>query len=180
LSGIGHLQSGGAELGYDTKSRIEWFFVGGGVQYDALQSEVQKQALRNVRFKPYQARSKLSNSLSLPDVHLISLLPEMEGLIVPSKFYGIAAAGRPSIFVGEAKGEIARILLENDAGLVVTQGDGAGLALAIEYLIDNPDHRSRMGTNARALFKREFDLPIALERWKAVLEACETHHNSKR
>ena len=30
----------------------------------------------------------------------ISLKPILEGLIVPSKYYGIAAAGRPAIFVG--------------------------------------------------------------------------------
>jgi len=94
---------------------------------------------------------------------LISLLLELEGLIVPSKFYDIAAAGKPSIFVGDTNGEIARILLENDAGLVVAQGDGAGLASAIDYLIEHPEHRTRMGRNVRALFEREFDLPIALE-----------------
>jgi glycosyltransferase involved in cell wall biosynthesis len=180
LSGIGHLQPGGGELSHDTKPKIEWIIVGGGVQYDAMCSEVQKRALRNVQFRPYQARAELSFSLSVPDVHLISLLPELEGLIVPSKFFGIAAVGKPSIFVGDTNGEIARILLENDAGLVVAQGDGVGLASAIDYLIEHPEHRTRMGRNARALFEREFDLPIALGRWKAILEACENQQVSWR
>ena len=46
--------------------------------------------------------------MAAADVHLVSLLPQIEGLIVPSKFYGILAAGRPAIFIGDAEGEIAR------------------------------------------------------------------------
>ena len=45
-------------------------------------------------------------SLNVPDVHLISLLPAMESLIVPSKCYGILAAGRPVLFIGDPEGEI--------------------------------------------------------------------------
>src|SRR5258708_15256040 len=47
------------------------------------------------------------SSLTVPDVHLISLLPSLEGLIFPSKFYGAAAAGRPVAFIGPINGEIA-------------------------------------------------------------------------
>ena len=42
-------------------------------------------------FKPYQPRERLAESLSAADVHIVSLRPELEGLIVPSKIYGIAA-----------------------------------------------------------------------------------------
>ena len=38
--------------------------------------------------------------LTLPDVHLVSLKPALEGLIVPSKFYSSIAAGRAVIFIG--------------------------------------------------------------------------------
>ena len=46
-------------------------------------------------------------------MHLISLLPQLEGLILPSKFYGILAAGRPVVFIGDPDGELARLLLSN-------------------------------------------------------------------
>jgi hypothetical protein len=46
--------------------------------------------------------------LNVPDVHWLSLIPQLEGLIVPSKFYGIAAAGKPIIIIGDKNGEIAR------------------------------------------------------------------------
>ena len=70
-------------------------------------------------------------SLGVADVHLISLRPELEGLIVPSKYYGIAAAGRPVIFIGAADGEIAQLLLSTGSGMVVAEGDGVGLARAV-------------------------------------------------
>ena len=46
---------------------------------------------------------------------------------MPSKFYSIAAAGRPTIFIGSKNGEIARILEENGCGFTVTPGDGEAL-----------------------------------------------------
>ena len=44
--------------------------------------------------------AQLKVSLTLPDVHLVSLKPALEGLIVPSKFYSSIAAGRAVIFIG--------------------------------------------------------------------------------
>jgi hypothetical protein len=41
----------------------------------------------------YQDRAVLKFSLCVPDVHWISLKPEVEGLIVPSKIYGIVTIG---------------------------------------------------------------------------------------
>lgn len=154
------------------KNAPNWFFIGGGALYDVMRTEVASRDLTSVTFKPYQPRSELSNSLSVPDVHLISLRPELEGLIVPSKFYGIAAAGRPSIFIGDPNGEISRILCAHDAGLVVEKNDGEGLAAAIRYLIENPDHCGLMGSNARRLFEHQFDLPFAIARWITFFDTC--------
>ena len=50
------------------------------------------------------------------DVRLVSLLPELEGLIVPSKVYGILAAGRPAIFIGDTHGEVATLLHAHGCG----------------------------------------------------------------
>ena len=48
-----------------------------------------KRTLTNFRMRSYQAKERLSETLGVADVHLVKL----EGLIVPSKFYGIAAGG---------------------------------------------------------------------------------------
>ena len=79
---------------------IIFLFIGGGHRGDELARRVKAQELTHkFRFQPYQRDEDLKYSLSVPDVHWISLRPELEGLIVPSKVYGIAAAGRPIIAV---------------------------------------------------------------------------------
>jgi hypothetical protein len=80
--------------------QIVFLFIGSGPQKLWLEAEVNKRHLTNVLFKPYQPRECLGDSLTVPDVHLISLRPSLEGLMVPSKFYGIAAAGRPVLYLG--------------------------------------------------------------------------------
>ncbi|MFX6876802.1 hypothetical protein ABTH39_19765, partial [Acinetobacter baumannii] len=84
---------------------------------------VESEGLPQFHFQSYQPRELLADSLAAADVHLISLLPALEGLIVPSKLYGILAAGRPTIFIGDTEGEVAKVLREHDCG--VTVGIGA-------------------------------------------------------
>jgi glycosyltransferase involved in cell wall biosynthesis len=122
-----------------------------------------------VHFKPYQARGLLAQSLSVADVHLVSLRPELEGLIVPSKFYGVAAAGRPTIFIGDRNGEIAHILARTGSGLSIAEGDGRALAETIMTLAADPAGCTAMGRAARRSFESEFDRPHALARWQALL-----------
>lgn len=148
---------------------IVWLFIGGGAAFAWLKTEADARALKSVRFEPYQPREMLAHSLSVADVHLISLRPQLEGLIVPSKYYGVAAAGRPCIFIGDADGEIARTLARTDCGITIPQGDGRRLAQAVLELSGDAARCRRMGINARAGFEREFDLPIALAKWRTVL-----------
>jgi colanic acid biosynthesis glycosyl transferase WcaI len=149
---------------------VEWLFIGGGALMQHFQMEVARRGLRSVQFRPYQRRSELALSLSAADVHLVSLRPELEGLIVPSKVYGIAAAGRLVVFIGANDGEIARFIVRHECGRIVAQGDGAGLAQTVLELAGDPVACRRMGENARKAFDAEFDRSIAVGRWEALLD----------
>lgn len=116
---------------------IVFLFIGGGAQLPIVQEECQAKGLKNVMFKPYQPREKLSESLSVADVHLISLKPELEGLIVPSKFYGILAVGRPIIFIGARDGELAQIIEKHQCGRNSAQFAVDELVDAISNMIQN-------------------------------------------
>ena len=87
-----------------------FLFIGAGHQLDTLKGEAGRRGLTNVQFRPYQPRERLAQSLGACDAHLVTLRPELEGLVLPSKFYGIIAAGRPVLFVGAADGEIASLV----------------------------------------------------------------------
>lgn len=148
---------------------IRFLFIGGGAQYTALEDACRYRKLHIVQFRPYQPRGKLAQSLSAADVHLVTLRQELEGLIVPSKFYGVAAAGRATIFIGDANGEIANLISERACGVTVQQGDSAKLAKEIMELAANPIECAAMGQNARAAAERLFGINWALEEWSDAL-----------
>ncbi len=143
--------------------------VGGGAGSAALRRAVAARGLGNVRFAGYQPRARLGASLAAADVHLIALRPELEGLVVPSKLYGVLAAGRPCIHLGDPAGEVGQILTASGAGLVVGPGDAAALEAAVRRLHGDPGLRAAMGRRGRALFLERFDRRLALARWLEVL-----------
>lgn len=149
---------------------IVFLFIGGGAQYGTVQSLARDHGLHNVLFRPYQPREALKESLSVADVHLVTLNPALEGLIVPSKFYGIAAAGRPTLFVGAADGEIAGILEHSACGYSIVPGNGAELARKIEMLADQPGLAQQLGGNARRKFLESYSREKAINAWRSVLE----------
>lgn len=160
---------GAADLLRREKGLI-FLFIGGGFYVDALRERVRARGLDDLfQFLPTQPRSGLSNSLSLPDVHWLSLRPELEGLIVPSKFYGIAAAGRLVISITAKDGEIARIVNASDCGLVIEPGQSSGLASSIMRLRSDRRFCDEMGRNARALIDARFSRRRALETWSQLL-----------
>jgi glycosyltransferase involved in cell wall biosynthesis len=148
---------------------VRWLFIGGGAQTEKLQRVARERGFDSMVFRPYQARERLSDSLSAPDVHLISLKPNLEGLIVPSKYYGIAAAGRPAIFVGHPEGELARIIRDSETGFVIRDGDGAGLAEAILELARNPALAAEQGSRARRLFEAKYEFAHAVTAWESLI-----------
>jgi colanic acid biosynthesis glycosyl transferase WcaI len=148
---------------------LVFLFIGGGVLTPKLKADICVKNLEHLfEFQPYQPVDKLTLSLTAPDVHWVSLLPKMEGLIVPSKFYGNCAAGKPTIFIGDPDGEIARIIETNDCGVAVQVGDGEKLAQTIRQLKREPARLNRMGKNARRTLEREFSRARALESWERL------------
>ncbi|MGO4339900.1 glycosyltransferase WbuB, partial [Labrys sp. KB_33_2] len=113
----------------------------------------------------------LPHSLTVPDIHWLSLNPRLEGLIVPSKFYGIAAAGKPMIAVMAPDGEISDLIHRCDWGAVITPGDSAGFAKVVREWRHRPELLVQKGRNARALIESGFDRLSCLRRWQALLSS---------
>src|SRR5205823_697520 len=61
-------------------------------------------------------------SLSSADAHFVGLARGLAGYIVPSRLYGILAAGRPVIAAADAESETARLVSEVGCGVVVPPG----------------------------------------------------------
>jgi colanic acid biosynthesis glycosyl transferase WcaI len=96
----------------------------------------------------------------------------LEGLIVPSKSYGIAAAGRPTLFIGATDGEIARLIDEFACGFTVAPGDSKALMDRILQMANDPELCASMGARARAAFEQRWHEERAINHWEEVLKAA--------
>jgi len=151
--------------------RTIFLMIGGGKRFDELSRAVKEQGLiSSFRFMPYQEQKMLAYSLAVADVHWLSLNPKLEGLLVPSKFYGIAAAGRPIICIADKNGDIARLVRQHCCGVVIAPGDADALADALRRLSNAPETVSEMGRRARAMLDAHFTRQKALERWTGLLD----------
>ena len=153
---------------------IVFLFIGGGAQRGWVEDEVRRRGFLNVQFRPYQDRAGLSYSLGVGDLHLLSQRPEVEGYVFPSKLYGILAAGRPLVFIGDRQGEISLLVEREGIGVAVEQGDAAGLANQVMWLAGDAVLSEAMGAKARALLCERYDKKIAFKAWLALLEELES------
>ena len=144
-----------------SKENILFLFIGGGYGMDELKKGAIDKNLKNIKFKPYQPQVQLPVTLSIPDIHLISLLPSLEGLIVPSKLYGVLAVKRPVLFIGSDSGEISKIVNTYNLGCVVSDFNPNILAKQIINLLLNGtnfiDHKMMKEAECKFSFKIAFD-----------------------
>jgi glycosyltransferase involved in cell wall biosynthesis len=143
--------------------------IGEGARKAALLDEAVRRGLRSVRFLPYQPKSQLSDSFATADVFIVSLKRGLAGFIVPSKVYGILAAGRPYVAAVDEDSEPALIAREHDCGVHVEPGDREALAAAIRRLHADPEERARLGENARAAASR-YDRGRAVDAYRELFE----------
>src|SRR6185312_10824957 len=137
-------------------ARFVFLMIGGGKRYEALRNAAESKGSAGAfRFLPYQPRDTLAQSL---------------GVSVPSKFYGIAAAGRPIVMIGDPDGELGRLVAARRCGFVVKPGDADALVAALLRLADEPDTLAQMGAAARHLLEARFSRAQALQRWRALLD----------
>ena len=124
--------------------------------------------LTSVRFFPYQPKDQLHDSFAAADTFLVSLKSGLEGFIVPSKVYGILAAGRPYIAATDPSSEAAVIARDGQCGLVAAPDDPAALADAIATMYDHPEATRAMGERARRV-AGQFDRRIAVQAYHDLL-----------
>lgn len=133
---------------------IRFVFVGTGRRRAEVVEAVRRRGLSNVSFESPQPLERLSELLGSASVHLVSMLPGVEGILVPSKIYGIMAAARPAIMVGSMRNEVAQLLAESGGGFTVATGRSDELALLIRRLHERPAVALQMGLAGRRYYAR--------------------------
>jgi glycosyltransferase involved in cell wall biosynthesis len=153
------------------ETRLVFLMIGGGKRLEELSKAVGQRSLdASFRFMPYQERSKLSQSLGVADAHWLSLSPKLEGLIVPSKFYGIAAAGRPIVVIADKGGEFAPLVEQYDCGVAVAPGDADALVDVLRRFLREPETVAGMGLRARRMLGAGFTQQQGFTRWQDLFD----------
>ncbi len=127
---------------------LEFILIGEGLSKPALQSRAKDLSLSNVRFLPYQPKETLRDVFATADCFIVSLKTGLSGYIMPSKLYGILAAGRPCVAAVEETCDVAQITRRYQSGLLARQQDPADWAEKILCLYNNKPLAQKMGSNA--------------------------------
>jgi colanic acid biosynthesis glycosyl transferase WcaI len=147
---------------------FHYVFTGGGANHERLRGHVRRLNRSEWTFLPYQPRDQLADLLGRPDLHLVILDERLERFIFPSKVYGILAAGRPMLHLGDPAGEVAALLREHGCGWSV-RNEGTAIRAMLEELRDDPDRLREAANRARVTYERLFSRPRALEAWDRAL-----------
>ena len=113
----------------------------------------------------------MTYSLGLADVSLVTLEKGFEGMVVPSKIYGILASGRPVIGIVGKDSEITDIITKAQCGKIVQIGDSQSLEDCIMEYYNNPSKKKEEGWKGRKYFDEHFDRVIATEKYIRLLKS---------
>lgn len=125
---------------------VHFVFAGTGAKLNSVREQLA--GCRNVEFRDAVPLEKLHATLASADVHLACMSDELLGLVVPSKVYGGLAAGRPCIFLGPRKSEVAQLLTESGSGLVLGANEGLLLSQVLRRWLTRGEEYGRV----RAVF----------------------------
>jgi colanic acid biosynthesis glycosyl transferase WcaI len=145
--------------------------VGSGARKAALEERVARLGLTSVRFLGYQPRELLSETLSSGHVHVVGLARGLAGYVVPSRAYGVLAAGRPVIVAADEESETSALVRDAKCGWAVPPGDPAALAEAIREAHARRAELDELGARGRAHVVERYDRRIALERYRELLRS---------
>lgn len=154
-------------------------FVGGGSLLCTLRNYAKENDFQNVVFIPYQEKDQLIYSLNAADLHWCISSKGIKGVSVPSKVYGIMAAGKPIIGVME-KGTEARNLIEQaKCGICCDAGDYKMIQENIHWFVSNANSREvcAMGQRGREYLRLYLTKEDAIKKYKKAFENLRKNKN---
>jgi colanic acid biosynthesis glycosyl transferase WcaI len=127
-----------AELTRDDE-RIMYVFVGDGTMRGQLERSARSRLLPNVLFIPQQPYVRVPEIYGASDLCIVPLASSLVAEAVPSKVYRIMAAERRILAIAASKSDLAGVVRDSGAGIVVNPGDPRALTDAIRRAAERPD-----------------------------------------
>lgn len=144
---------------------FKFVFVGQGSNKENLKNITSQKGLENVQFLPFQPKEKLPTVLASCDISVVCLNKDWTGISVPSKTYGIMAAGRPVLAFVEEESEIGLTVNESDCGIVFEEPTGEQIAAKLRELKEGQELLETMSKNSYNSFKENYTLDSSSEKY---------------
>ncbi len=149
---------------------IHFLFIGSGAKKPWLEKTVNEHGLVNVTVLPLQPRNELCQSLNACDVAVISFVPGMAGVSVPSRMYNILAAGKPIIAVTDEESELALVVKEEEIGWIVPPNRPEKIKEVTLLARNDPETLQRMGRKAREVAEQKYSKSAVMEAYRALMQ----------
>jgi hypothetical protein len=181
------MYSGNFGLGHDFEAIIKgiialrndqrflFALVGGGKRKSEVTEALRAANVKNYVDLPYQPRERLGELLAAGDVHIVSMIRAMNGIMVPSKFFGIAAAGRAVIYVGPSESEVAQCIGEAKCGDVIDSTTPDAFEHLLLNLVGDDSRIDALGNAALLASKHSWSSDANLNTWTQLLARLLLH-----
>mgnify|MGYP000863204833 FL=1 len=150
---------------------IKFEFVGGGYNYNLLKDKVRD--YKFVEFKAFVEREDLPKILSDADICLVIGSRELEGIILPSKFYGIIAARKPVIYINSGEDTITQHIKKGKLGFIINNGDYEKLYEILNFLACNRDYLKELNVNIENYYSKNLKRDLSLEKYYNLFKELE-------
>lgn len=141
-----------------------------GNRVKALEAAVSQDDV-NVRFAGFAPERELERRLGAADVHVASLRRDWTGVVVPSKFFGSLAIGRPVIFAGSRRSSIARWIERHGVGWVLDEGSIDAVAADLRRLSGARGELEALWQRCHAVYREHFSREAVISGWDRELRA---------
>jgi colanic acid biosynthesis glycosyl transferase WcaI len=148
--------------------KITFCFACRGNRFEELRKAITPQDY-NIRLSSFSEESELGKRLNAADIHLLSLRPEWEGIVVPSKFFGSLAVGKPVIYAGPENSSIAYWIREFNVGLVLTENNIQQIVEKLVEITRDPNVMKTWQKNAIHLYHAYFSKKKVMDKWNIIL-----------
>ena len=159
---------------FQQEKDVVFAFIGEGSVLEELKEYQQKHQLENVVFIPYQEKKDLIYSLNAGDVHFVMNAKGIKGVSVPSKLYGVMAAGKPVLGILEEGAEARLIVEEAECGRVVSPEDYEAIRnLILEFIQKrNSEELSCMGEKGRNYLVQHLTKDVSIKKYRDEILSC--------
>lgn len=157
---------------FKDRNDVVFAFIGDGTKKKDIETYASEHNMDNVKFIPYQDKSELIYSLNAGDVHWVVNAKGIKGISVPSKLYGVMAAGKTVFGVLEESSEARLIIEDCNCGVCIEPGDYDLIYQELKNVIDNIGDYRQLGIQGKEYVDKHIKKDVAVEKYIQEIFSC--------